>query len=194
MYSRRDRLTTLGRHAILPAAVPECVLMDFASIKLLILDVDGVLTDGRVVRTSHGEGDKRFHVQDGCAIKLWERCGGKVAIISGRGGESVNLRAAELGIEWVHTEITDKPLAYEKVLATAGCDDTAAAYVGDDLPDLAVMRRVGLSVAVADAAFAVKQIADYVTRRCGGCGAVAEVVELLLRKQGRWSRTLLTQL
>jgi len=168
--------------------------MDLASIGLLILDVDGVLTDGRVVQTPHGEGDKRFHVQDGCAVKLWQRCGGKVALISGRGGETVKRRAAELGIEWVHTGVADKLSAYEEVLASTGCSDAVVAYVGDDLPDVVVMERVGMPIAVADAVFAVKRIADYVTRRAGGCGAVAEVVELLLRKQRRWSRALLTQL
>lgn len=167
--------------------------MELASIDLLILDVDGVLTDGHVVAGPNGESIKRFHVHDGCAVKLWQRCEGRVAILSGRGGEAVTRRAAELGIKWVHTDVTDKLAAYDAILASAGRRDEAVAYVGDDLPDLAPMARAGFSVAVADAVPAVKRAADYVTRRAGGRGVVAEVVELLLRKQKRWSRDLLTR-
>ena len=165
--------------------------MDLTSIGLLILDVDGVLTNGRIVTGPDGEGVKEFHVQDGCAVKLWQRCGGLVAILSGRGGEAVVRRAAELGIELVHTGVTDKLATYESILVSAGRRDEAVGYVGDDIPDLAPMARAHFSVAVADAVPAVKRAADYVTRRAGGRGAVAEVVELLLRKQKRWSRSLL---
>ena len=164
--------------------------MDVASIKLLILDVDGVLTDGRVTFGSEGETIKTFCVQDGCAIKLWQRSGGKVAILSGRTCEAVSRRAAELGIEWVQTGVADKRSAYEAILASAGCDDVDVAYLGDDLPDLGPMSRCGLPVAVANAAPAVKRASRYVTRRRGGDGAIAEVVEFLLRKQKRWSRAL----
>ncbi len=167
--------------------------MDLASIELLILDVDGVLTDGRIVTGPEGEGSKKFHVQDGCAIKLWQRCGGVVAILSGRGGSGVTQRAAELGIELVHTGVADKLAGYEAILESAGRGDEAVGYVGDDLPDLAPMTRARFSVAVADAVPAVKRAADYVTRLGGGRGAIAEVVELLLRKQKRWSRDLLGQ-
>ena len=114
-----------------------------------------------------------------------------VAVLSGRGGEAVVRRAAELGIELVHTGVTDKLAAYESILVSAGRRDEAVGYVGDDIPDLAPMARAHFSVAVADAVPAVKRAADYVTRRAGGRGAVAEVVELLLRKQKRWSRSLL---
>ncbi|UCE60926.1 MAG: HAD hydrolase family protein [Phycisphaerales bacterium] len=167
--------------------------MNFASIDVLILDVDGVLTDGTIVTTADGDGARRFNVQDGCALKLWQRCGGKVAIISGRGGEAVTRRADELGIDWVHTGISEKLPVYEAILAEAGCTDEAVAYLGDDLPDLPPLARAGFPVAVADAVPVVKRASSYVTRRRGGCGAVAEVIELLLRKKKRWSRALLSQ-
>ncbi len=162
--------------------------MDLALTTLLILDVDGVLTDGRLSYSGEGYEPKTFFVQDGYAIKLWQRCGGGVAIISGRQSWPVTQRAKELGIEQVHLGIDDKITAYEKVIASIGCNDEAVAYVGDDLPDLAPMKRCGFAVAVANAVGEVKRVADYITRRPGGAGAVAEVIELLLRKQGKWSQ------
>ena len=168
--------------------------MDPTGVKLLILDVDGVLTDGRVAPTADDEWGKRFHVHDGCAIKLWKRCGGKVAILSGREGRGVAGRAAELGIDWVKLGVADKLAGYEAILASADCVDEAVAYVGDDLPDLGPMSRCAWPVAVADAIPEVKRTAQYVTRRAGGCGAVAEVIELILRKQKRWSPALLREM
>ena len=165
--------------------------MDSALTKLLILDVDGVLTDGGIAITDTGEEAKRFHARDGCAVKLWQRFDGQVALLSGRGGAAVTRRAAELGINWVHTGVSDKLGSYETILAAAACDDAATAYVGDDLPDLRPMMRAGFPIAVADAHPAVKRMAEYVTRRAGGQGVVAEVVELLLRRQRRWSRDML---
>jgi len=164
--------------------------MDFASLNLLILDVDGVLTDGRVGSAESDVGAARFHVQDGCAIKLWKSCGGGVGIISGRSGDAVRSRAEELGIDWIHTQVPAKEPALNSILDDAGCPDASVVYVGDDLPDIAVMARAGFAVAVADAVPAVKRAADYVTRREGGRGAVAEVIELVLRKQGRWPQAM----
>ncbi len=160
--------------------------MNPTSIELLILDVDGVLTDGRLTLADTGEPAKAFYVRDGMAIKNWQRSGGKVAILSGRSETSVARRAAELGIELVHTGAGDKRAGYDAILAETGCDDAAASYVGDDLPDLVPMARCGFPVAVRNAAPAVKQAAMYVTRHGGGEGAVAEVIELLLRKRGQW--------
>lgn len=157
-----------------------------ASIDLLILDVDGVLTDGRLTPLPGGEASKAFYVQDGCALKLWQRCGGQTAILSGRSDTAVLRRAAELGIECVRTGVSDKTAAYGEILASLGFRDAAVAYLGDDLPDLGPMARCGFPVAVANAASAVKRVATYVTRRGGGAGAVAEVVELLLRKRNQW--------
>jgi 3-deoxy-D-manno-octulosonate 8-phosphate phosphatase (KDO 8-P phosphatase) len=168
--------------------------MNMDSIELLILDVDGVLTDGLIVTGPEGERIKRFYVQDGCAIKLWQRCGLEVALLSGRGGEVVERRAAELGIEWVRTGVSDKSEAYESILSEGTRSDSAVAYVGDDLPDLGPMARCGFPVAVANAVPAVKRASAYVTRRAGGRGAVAEVIELLLRKQKKWSLGMLTEI
>lgn len=157
--------------------------MDTVAIKLLILDVDGVLTDGRIRVAADGEATKSFHVHDGSAIKAWQSFGGKVAVLSGRAEESITRRANELGIECVHTGVTDKLLAYDAILSSTSCGDAAVAYVGDDLPDLQPMGRCAFPVAVANAVPAVKRAAAYVTRRCGGAGAVAEVIEFLIRKR-----------
>ncbi len=162
--------------------------MDLTHIELLILDVDGVMTDGRIMTGADGESTKRFYVQDGCAIKLWQRSGGVVAILSGRGCDAVDHRAGELGIQHVHMGVLNKLEKYEAILESTGKGDGATAYIGDDLPDLGPMERCALPVAVANAVGTVKRASRYVTRRAGGCGAVAEVVELILRKQGRWSR------
>lgn len=167
--------------------------MVFDDIDLLILDVDGVLTAGQVVFSQDGEAGKTFDVHDGCCIKLWSRCGGRCAIISGRKSGAVDLRAAEIGIETVVQGAADKLTAYRGVLEELGADPQHVCYVGDDLPDLPPMERCALPVAVANAVPAVKQVAGYVTRRRGGDGAVAEVIELILRKQGRWSRSLLVE-
>ena len=166
--------------------------MDPMRIKLLILDVDGVLTDGRLTAGGDGEWAKGFHVQDGCAIKLWQRCGGRVALLSGRSEAVIKKRAKELDIEFVRTGEADKTSAYGDIVAEVGCGDEAVAYVGDDLPDVGPMSRAGFPVAVANAHPAVKRVSMYVTRRSGGDGAAAEVIEFLLRKQKRWSAALVS--
>ncbi len=165
--------------------------MDVAPIRLLILDVDGVLTDGSLVFSEQGERTKQFCVQDGLALKLWVRAGGTVGIISGRSGEALSKRAAELGIEHVYQGVQGKGVAYTALLSELGVQDGQTAYVGDDLPDLDPMRRCRFPVAVGNAVPAVKREANYVTRAFGGSGAVREVVEFLLRKQDRWNRDLL---
>ena len=172
--------------------------MDATAIELLILDVDGVLTDGRLFPAPQPSevpelSGKAFHVQDGHAIKLWQRCGYQTAILSGRDSPYVTSRARELGIGWCRTGADDKLSAYVQLIESAAYIDAAVAYVGDDLPDLRPMARCGFPVAVANAVPAVKQAAAYVTRRAGGSGAVAEVVELLLRRQKRWSRALVME-
>ncbi|HNQ23391.1 MAG TPA: HAD hydrolase family protein [Phycisphaerae bacterium] len=161
--------------------------MQFDQIKLLLLDVDGVLTDGRLCYTADGESSKVFHVQDGCGIKLWQAAGGLVGLLSGREGSMLSLRARDLGIALVRAGQRDKLAGYLAVLAECHVVDAEVAYVGDDLPDLGPLRRCALPVAVANAVPAVKRAAAYVTRRCGGEGAVAEVVEYVLRKQQRWA-------
>ena len=161
--------------------------MDFDAINLLVLDVDGVLTDGSIVMGESGPVTKVFGTHDGYALKLWGRVGHKIAIISGRTSPAVERRAAELGIEAVRQGCEDKLATYDRLLEAAGATDAAVCYVGDDVPDLPPMRRCAFPVAVANAVPAVKQTAQYVTRLPGGTGAVAEVIELILRKQRRWS-------
>jgi len=160
--------------------------MPLEAIKLLILDVDGVLTDGTLTLTATGEPVKNFHVQDGFAIKLWQRAGGKVALLSGRDSNIVSARVAGLGIDIILQGANDKAVAYETIKQQAHFDDPAIAYVGDDIPDLPPMRRCAFAVAVRNAVPTVKQAAHYITRRPGGQGAVAEIVEFILRKQSRW--------
>ncbi|MHC4065308.1 MAG: KdsC family phosphatase [Planctomycetota bacterium] len=167
--------------------------MDFAALDLLILDVDGVLTSGRVTFGAGDSTDRSFDVHDGCCIKLWHGHGGRSALLSGRRSAAVGHRAGELGIETVVQSAADKLTAYQGILSDLGLDDRQVCYVGDDLPDLAPMSRCAFPVAVGSAVPAVKQAAQYVTRRHGGQGAVAEVIELILRKQRRWSRQTLLE-
>lgn len=155
-------------------------------IRLLCLDVDGVLTDGRIVYDDHGTETKRFHVRDGLGIKLWRDAGHDVAIISSRSSDAVTRRAAELGITHVHQGCDDKFAALEAVCEATGCTPRQAAAMGDDLPDLPVLQTVGLPIAVADAAPEVRASAALVTDTPGGHGAVREVVERLLKAQGCW--------
>jgi 3-deoxy-D-manno-octulosonate 8-phosphate phosphatase (KDO 8-P phosphatase) len=159
-----------------------------AGIELLVLDVDGVLTDGAIVYTDNGVEVKAFHVRDGSGLKLWQREGKRAAIISGRRARAVEVRAAELGVSPVIQGAAENLEAYRQILAEAGLRPEQACFVGDDLPDLPPLHNCGLAVAVADACPEVRADAHYVTRAPGGRGAVREVIELILRGQGRWQR------
>jgi len=156
--------------------------MDGPAIRFLVLDVDGVLTDGGLWFSAEGETLKRFDVHDGAAIRRFQKAGGVVGIISGRAHPALTRRAAELGIEHVRqgVEAGSKLGSYESMLASWSVDETRVCVIGDDLPDLALMERCAVAVAVNNALPAVKRRADYITRRKGGEGAVAEVVDLLL--------------
>ena len=155
-------------------------------IRLLLLDVDGVMTDGRIVIDDNGVESKFFNVRDGHGIKLLQRAGIDVGIITGRSSEVVNHRAEELGIRLVHQGIKNKIEAYEKILSDEGLKDAEVAYVGDDVVDLPVLRRAGFSAAVADASQHLFPYVDYVSRCKGGKGAVREISELLLRSRNLW--------
>lgn len=152
-------------------------------IALLIIDVDGVLTDGSLPFDRGGNTHKSFHVRDGSALRRWIDAGGKVALLSGRSAPAVSARAAELGIDAVVQGAGDKRAPYETLKQRFGVADSAICYVGDDAADLAPMSRAGLSVAVGDALPAVKRAAMWVTRAAGGRGAVAEVIDRLLRSR-----------
>ena len=155
-------------------------------IRLLCLDVDGVLTDGSVLIDDGGVETKRFYVRDGTAIRMWQRHGGIVAIITGRRGEALRHRARELGIEHLVEGVDRKGEAFTRLLASLEVDAEETAMVGDDLPDLPILERCGYPVAVRDAAPEVIEAACHVTTATGGRGAVREVVELLLKAKGDW--------
>ena len=157
-----------------------------ADIRLLCLDVDGVLTDGSILIDDQGVETKRFFVRDGTALRAWQRSGGIVAIITGRGGEALQRRASELGIDLVRSRVADKGPVFEELLSELGFSAREAAMVGDDLPDLPVLDRCGYPVAVSDAVPEVKAAARFVTSSPGGRGAVREVVEHLLQARGAW--------
>jgi 3-deoxy-D-manno-octulosonate 8-phosphate phosphatase (KDO 8-P phosphatase) len=157
------------------------------AIRAVICDVDGVLTDGGILLGSDGAETKRFHVWDGTGIKYLLRSGIEVAFLTGRKSAVVARRAEELGVSHVRQGAKDKLPAYEALAAELGLADEAACYVGDDFPDIPVMRRVGYAVAVADAREEVRAVADYVTHARGGQGAVRELAERLLKAQGKWA-------
>ena len=162
------------------------MLTALSRIKLLLLDVDGVLTDGRIIFDSHGGETKAFDVKDGHGIKLVQRAGIQVGIITGRQSVIVDRRAAELGIELVYQGAKDKVLPFRDVLRKLALKPEEVAYVGDDVVDLPVMRQVGFAATVADAVEEVKAAAHMVARRAGGRGAVREICDYLLKESGRW--------
>jgi len=164
--------------------------MALANIQLLILDVDGVLTDGGIIRDDAGQQIKRFHVRDGAGIVMWKRLNKDVAIITGKESEVVNHRAGELGIERVYQNISNKLESYRELLEELGLSDAQVAYIGDDLPDLPVMKRCGCPIAVADAVEEVRAVARYVTKYPGGYGAVRDGIEYLIKEMGMWNQVL----
>ena len=159
-----------------------------AKIKLLILDVDGVMTDGRIVYNDRGEEIKFFNVRDGHGLRLLLKAGIEVAIITGRDSKAVESRAKDLGIKEVHQGIKDKEDLCVKLLERKMLKSDQACCIGDDLPDIPMLSCVGMPVAVADAAVEVRDFACYVTKKNGGNGAVREVCELILKAQNSWPR------
>jgi len=155
-------------------------------IKLLILDVDGVLTDGKILYNDRGEEIKAFNVKDGHGLKLLMRSGTEVALITGRESKVVLHRARDLGIKHVYQRATNKIDVYEKILRGKKLEDKHVGFIGDDLVDIPVLRRVGFSATVWDAIPEVKEIVDYVASKKGGDGAVREICELLLKVQNKW--------
>lgn len=153
-------------------------------IKLLLLDVDGVMTDGGIYFSEGGEEIKKFNIQDGYGIVKLQRAGVPVGLITGRVSRMVQRRAEELGIAHVYQNLEDKIVAYRDVKSKLGLSDAEIAYVGDDEPDLQLLQIVGFSAAPADAVETVKRSVDYVCKRKGGEGAVREVIDLLLGGRG----------
>ncbi len=161
-----------------------------ARIELLLLDVDGVLTDGSVLYADDGTELKRFHVRDGSGLKFWRDLGNRAAIVSGRTSSAVDRRAKELGIAPVLQGRSEKLAALDEVLTALDLRPEQVCAIGDDLPDLPVLKRVGLAVAVADACPEVRAAAHHVTAAPGGRGAVRDAIEWLLKLRGEWGTVL----
>ena len=161
-------------------------MQNLSNIYLLVLDVDGVLTDGTIVVNADGRETKYFNTLDGHGIRMWRRAGHKIALLSGRVSEPTRHRAKQLEIEYVFEDCHNKLPVLEKFLKQIDVSPESTAYIGDDLMDLPIMRYVGFSVAVPNAVEEVKEQADYVTRRPGGSGAVREVIEYILKNSGKW--------
>lgn len=155
-------------------------------IRILILDVDGVLTDGKIIYTDGGVEIKAFDVRDGHGIKLVMRSGMDVALITARQSSVVDHRAKDLGIDLVYQGMKDKLRAFDEILEKKSLKPEDVAYVGDDIIDLPVLKRAGFSCAVSDAVAEVKGAVDYVASRPGGGGAVREICELILKARGKW--------
>jgi 3-deoxy-D-manno-octulosonate 8-phosphate phosphatase (KDO 8-P phosphatase) len=155
-------------------------------LRLLLFDVDGVLSDGAVVMSSDGSEWKAFFVRDGAAVIWARRAGLTVGLLSGRTSEATTRRARELGIEVIAQGQLDKRRAYERIRDGAGLTDDEVAYMGDDMLDLPVMARVGISAAPADAVPDVLSRVDWISQHRGGRGAVRDFIELVLRARGRW--------
>jgi 3-deoxy-D-manno-octulosonate 8-phosphate phosphatase (KDO 8-P phosphatase) len=157
-----------------------------ANIKLILLDVDGVLTDGAVVIFGDGTETKRFHIRDGIALVWAQRAGLTVGLLSARQSPTTAQRAAQLGITLIYQGVTSKLATYDQIVGDMVLGDDQVAYMGDDIVDLAVLARAGLSSAPADAVDEVKARVDFVSAKPGGAGAVRELVELVLRAQNHW--------
>jgi 3-deoxy-D-manno-octulosonate 8-phosphate phosphatase (KDO 8-P phosphatase) len=168
--------------------VPLAVLKKAARIKLLLLDVDGVLTDGRIIIDDRGVETKQFHVRDGQGISLLIRAGVDVGFITGRVSKIVQHRSRELGVRLVYQGVADKRAAYIEIKRKTKRSDAEIAYVGDDFIDLPVLRQAGLAISVSDGWPELFSVVDYVTKQKGGRGAVREVAELILNAQDKWPK------
>ena len=170
--------------------VPASVMKRAKQIQLLLMDVDGTLTDGAVTLLSQTDGTalevKTFDAHDGQGLMLAHTAGLRTGCITGRDSPALLRRANEMKMEFIYQKQSTKTAAFEEILDKADVRESQVAYVGDDLPDLPVMRRVGLAVAVGDAVLEVKLAAHYVTKAYAGNGAIREVVELILKSKGIW--------
>jgi len=168
--------------------MPDPAVLD--KLELLVLDVDGVLTDGGIQIDHRGVETKTFHVRDGLGLRIWMNLDFEVALITGRSSMIVQHRADELGVSHVFQGVTEKVRVFGELLNNLGLKASQAVVMGDDLPDLPMMRLAGYPMAVADAAEEVRQAAEFVTIRPGGRGAVREAIEHLLKEMGRWDDAL----
>lgn len=157
-------------------------------LKMLLMDVDGVLTDGRIVLSGPTEETKFFDAQDGVAIRLASNAGLRIGLITGRKSEALERRARELGITDLHMNSFRKAEAYARILSERGLEDAEVGFVGDDLVDMPILRRAGFAAAVPNARPEVIRAAHFVSSRWGGRGAVREILDFILKVQGRWAR------
>lgn len=166
------------------------LLARIKKIKALVFDVDGVLTDGKIIFDSDGKETKVFDVQDGFGVVLLKRAGFKTAILTARASAVVTHRGEDLKIDRVYQDAYPKIEAYKNMLSEFRLKGENICFIGDDLPDLQVLKKVGLAVAVSNAVPELKKIAHYITKKRGGDGAVREVIELVLKTQGKWKKIL----
>jgi 3-deoxy-D-manno-octulosonate 8-phosphate phosphatase (KDO 8-P phosphatase) len=157
-----------------------------AAVKLVLFDVDGVLTDARVMLHGNGSESKQFHIRDGIVMVWAQRVGLKIGLLSARLSATTTERAAQLGITLVHQGVHSKIEAYDQIVSDIGLNDEDVAYMGDDIVDIAVLSRVGLATAPADAVLEVRERVHWVAPSGGGAGAARDLLELILRAQGRW--------
>lgn len=166
--------------------IEETVISFARKIKILLLDVDGVLTDGRIIYNSRGEDSKFFDVHDGLGVYMLKKSGIPTILVTAKGSAAIKPRARDMQVAEVYADICPKTLVLDKVLKKYKLQPSEVCFVGDDLVDLCVMKRVGFPIAVFNAASEVKQKASYITLRHGGRGAVREVAELILKAKGLW--------
>lgn len=159
---------------------------DWSKVRAIIMDADGTLTDGGIFIDDRGTEFKRFDVRDGLGISLWHRAGGRTGVITGRKGLALTHRMRELGIGVWEQGISNKVGAFDRIISRLGVARSECVFLGDDLPDLAVMRVAGVPVAVADSPAEIKSVAQHVTAARGGHGAVRELIETVLRAQAKW--------
>ncbi len=168
------------------------VLRRARKITALVLDVDGVLTDGRMIYDEFGDELKCFDVQDGTGLVLWHRAGFKSAMITGKRTKLVQRRAKDLGVHFLAQKALQKLIPYEQFLRKAHLSHDQVCAIADDLLDIPILRRAGLAIAVPNAVTEVKSVSHYQTQHSGGCGAVREVIELILKSKGQWGTAIKT--
>lgn len=178
-----DSVPTAGR-----ALAPEALAKRAGGLRWLLFDVDGVLTDGRLWYTANGETLKAFHVHDGLAMKLAQRAGLHIGLFTGRTSEPLHRRAFELGLDHVISASKDKAADFESFLQEQGLDASAVGFVGDDLPDIPVLKRCGLAMTPQNGAPEVRERVHWVVPRDGGAGVARAAIELVLRSRGDWQR------
>ena len=166
--------------------IPEGIIERAKRVKLLILDIDGVMTDGRIIYSIYGDELKFFDVQDGFGITLLNNAGIKSIIITAKKSRIVNLRGRDLKVAKTYAGFMDKAIPFKKILKKFRAKPEETCFIGDDLIDLPVLKRVGLAVSVPNAVEEVKKEAHYITQKAGGRGAVREVCDLILKSQNKW--------